>query len=638
MLGRWAGLGLCLAAGLGPPAAGAAGPRSGGFVRREERSGRSDGHRSLIVDAEGTAQPSDGSYVALHQDADADPDHEVLPQIDGAEPELQRFYVSDEGGPGNASLLELPEVITGCDVYYRQHSCNWTAMFSCPGQPNGTHGLAKDPKTHGYICCCKNLMWKREPPIRPQRPADKAANMARVAMSIDKGKSNVTAEAKEVLKKAKMGAVNLTTLGNLEADAAVQGETAEAQKLNAAEWTVRDMMKLTGKVDAEEIGEAHLKRRGNLLALGDIMPGSPEQAALFQALRTNGTTEWVGGGTPWIGGKVKYCLGPSAQPAQDPTGIVLALMRAVSTEYTNALGGCIDIKYVGYAKCTHGYDSCECNEKPAIVVHRDAEGGGCWSVLGYQKKDSQPLNMGIGCESIGTAVHEMGHALGMGHEQKRKDREMYVNILWQNIANGRASQFTMDNAYYTAAGYDYDSVMHYASNAFAKSSDKPTIQRKDGKLEEELGQRVGLSEGDILQLVDMYKGQVPTCSARDRTGETGCLDRLDDDGNNICEGITDCNSHQKVVSCCACRSPNTERPAFGGIAIQCYKDQPCPNPRRVGVVPEWWMASSHRRRDMNWQRSKDCSVKNEPAHPNAALLHQPDLQRPPRLHPHRQAG
>ena len=38
-------------------------------------------------------------------------------------------------------------------------------------------------------------------------------------------------------------------------------------------------------------------------------------------------------------------------------------------------------------------------------------------------------------------LHEVLHVLGMWHEQSRYDRDQYVRILWQNIAQGKEDQF-----------------------------------------------------------------------------------------------------------------------------------------------------------------------------------------------------
>ena len=67
---------------------------------------------------------------------------------------------------------------------------------------------------------------------------------------------------------------------------------------------------------------------------------------------------------------------------------------------------------------------------------------------------------------LGTPIHEIGHALGLFHEQSRPDRDAHVDVLWHNIDSEDLINFRLmdySEALTHNVPYDYGSVMHYAS-------------------------------------------------------------------------------------------------------------------------------------------------------------------------------
>ena len=76
--------------------------------------------------------------------------------------------------------------------------------------------------------------------------------------------------------------------------------------------------------------------------------------------------------------------------------------------------------------------------------------------------------------------HEVGHALGLYHEQQRADRDTYVTILWNNIAPADQGNFTIENGSQTRGAYDFYSVMHYTRNFRAIDPNQDTIQPQPG--------------------------------------------------------------------------------------------------------------------------------------------------------------
>lgn len=127
-------------------------------------------------------------------------------------------------------------------------------------------------------------------------------------------------------------------------------------------------------------------------------------------------------------------------------------------------------------------------------------GAGAWSHVGMQG-GKQEICIATWCD-FGSIVHEMCHALGLWHEQSRSDRDQFVEIVWANVKDEERHNFEqhVDDGMDIGA-YDYGSIMHYPANAFSKNG-QVTLKAK--KPNAYLGQRRGLSEGDIFALNKLY--------------------------------------------------------------------------------------------------------------------------------------
>lgn len=124
---------------------------------------------------------------------------------------------------------------------------------------------------------------------------------------------------------------------------------------------------------------------------------------------------------------------------------------------------------------------------------------GCWSKVG-RHGGKQVISLDTGC-STGSAIHEIGHALGLWHEQSRSDRDEFIEVIVQNIQPSARHNFDKHIQDGVDLGeYDYDSIMHYPATAFGIGGNL-TIRTKQGQV---IGQRKGLSPGDIASIKLLY--------------------------------------------------------------------------------------------------------------------------------------
>ena len=110
---------------------------------------------------------------------------------------------------------------------------------------------------------------------------------------------------------------------------------------------------------------------------------------------------------------------------------------------------------------------------------------------------------------VSAVVHEIGHAVGLGHEQQRNDRGLHVWVSWRPGERPFVIPLEQSGGRELDIGpYDYGSVMHYAWTGSLRTI-PPGIVLGEGGLLIGTGSGRGLSAGDIDGVSRLY-GKIPT--------------------------------------------------------------------------------------------------------------------------------
>lgn len=131
-------------------------------------------------------------------------------------------------------------------------------------------------------------------------------------------------------------------------------------------------------------------------------------------------------------------------------------------------------------------------------------GSGCSSYVGMIG-GKQNITLSTSC-STGNTIHEIGHAVGLWHEQSRVDRSNHIQIHYDNIQSGREHNFKTyaengaDGKEFTSS-LDFGSIMMYGPYSFS-SNGQPTITKTNGSTYSV--QRTALSSGDVQGIKSMY--------------------------------------------------------------------------------------------------------------------------------------
>jgi len=98
-------------------------------------------------------------------------------------------------------------------------------------------------------------------------------------------------------------------------------------------------------------------------------------------------------------------------------------------------------------------------------------GIGCYSRVGYT--GGHGVSLGDGCKYHGVTLHELGHTIGLHHEQSRVDRDNSLKVLPQNAPARPGMQLNFKIQKDTDSrgiGYDFCSIMHYGNLAFSNNA------------------------------------------------------------------------------------------------------------------------------------------------------------------------
>ena len=142
----------------------------------------------------------------------------------------------------------------------------------------------------------------------------------------------------------------------------------------------------------------------------------------------------------------------------------------------------------------------------SFYFNPDDFSGECEAIVGMAGGEQQ-IGGSASC-ALGTILHEMGHTVGLWHEQSRPDRDTYVSVNYDNLIKGSIGNFNQifDNAQTFGTYFDYASIMEYPAFSFSRNGG-PAIESIPAGIP--LSNLTGYSTADIDGIERLY-GSAPT--------------------------------------------------------------------------------------------------------------------------------